>query len=69
MEVFVKKRIGENFYYLGQIEKVLSAKECFNEKGNPLVEYELKLKSEIQKDLFDYLIVEVKKGLNDEEKC
>lgn len=57
LEVFAKKKIGENFYYLGQIEKVLSAKECFSEKGAPLVEYELRLKSEVQKDLFNYLIV------------
>ncbi len=57
LEVFAKKKIGENFYYLGQIEKVLSAKECFSEKGAPLVEYELRLKSEVKKDLFNYLIV------------
>lgn len=55
MEVFVKKSSGESFYYLGQAEKVLKAKECFTEKGIPRVEYEIKLKSEVPKDLFDYL--------------
>lgn len=55
LEIFVKKSSGESFYYLGQIEKVLKAKECFTEKGIPRVEYELKLKNEVPWDLFDYL--------------
>lgn len=55
IEVFVKKSSGESFYYLGQAEKVLKAKECFTEKGIPRVEYEIKLKNEVPKDLFDYL--------------
>lgn len=55
LEIFVKKSSGESFYYLGQIEKVLKAKECFTEKGIPRVEYELKLKNEVPGDLFDYL--------------
>ena len=33
LEIFVKKSSGESFYYLGQAEKVLKAKECFTEKG------------------------------------
>lgn len=57
LEIFVKKSSGESFYYLGQAEKVLKAKECFTEKGVPRVEYELKLKNEVPKDLFDYLMV------------
>ena len=57
LEIFVKKSSGESFYYLGQAEKVLKAKECFTEKGIPRVEYELKLKNEVPKDLFDYLMV------------
>lgn len=57
LEIFVKKSSGESFYYLGQAEKVLKAKECFTEKGIPRVEYELKLKNEIPEDLFDYLQV------------
>ncbi|MDU1910075.1 DEAD/DEAH box helicase [Fusobacterium sp.] len=55
LEIFTKKSSGESFYYLGQIEKVLKAKECFTEKGIPHVEYELKLKNEVPKELFDYL--------------
>ena len=55
LEIFVKKSSGESFYYLGQAEKVLKAKECFTEKGIPRVEYELKLKNEVPEDLFDYL--------------
>lgn len=55
LEIFAKKSSGESFYYLGQIEKVLKAKECFTEKGIPRVEYELKLKNEVPQDLFDYL--------------
>lgn len=57
LEIFVKKSSGESFYYLGQAEKVLKAKECFTEKGIPRVEYELKLKNEVPEDLFDYLQV------------
>lgn len=57
LEVFVKKSSGESFYYLGQAERVLKAKECFTEKGIPRVEYEIKLKNEVPKDLFDYLMV------------
>lgn len=55
LEIFAKKSSGESFYYLGQIEKVLKAKECCTEKGIPRVEYELKLKNEVPQDLFDYL--------------
>ena len=57
LEIFVKKSSGESFYYLGQAEKVLKAKECFTEKEIPRVEYELKLKNEVPEDLFDYLQV------------
>ena len=57
LEIFVKKSSGESFYYLGQADKVLKAKECFTEKGIPRVEYELKLKNEVPEDLFDYLQV------------
>ena len=34
INVFVKKNNGENFYYLGDVEKVLSAKEIRIVKGN-----------------------------------
>ncbi len=55
LEAFAKKKAGETFYYLGQVEKVLNAKEIIGKKGEPLVEYELKLKHEVKKELFDYL--------------
>ena len=34
INVFVKKNNGENFYYLGDVEKVLSAKEIKDSQGN-----------------------------------
>lgn len=55
LEAFAKKKAGETFYYLGQVEKVLNAKEITGKRGEPLVEYELKLKHEVKKELFDYL--------------
>lgn len=54
IEVFLKKKSGENFYYLGEVERVLSAKEVIGKKGEPLVEYELKLKYEIDLELYSY---------------
>ncbi|MGL4210893.1 MAG: DUF3427 domain-containing protein, partial [Cetobacterium somerae] len=38
IEVFLKKKSGENFFYLGEVEKVLSFKESVGKKGEPLVE-------------------------------
>ena len=54
IEVFLKKKSGENFFYLGEVEKVLSSKESVGKKGDPLVEYELKLKYDIDLDLYNY---------------
>ena len=54
IEVFLKKKTGENFFYLGEVEKVLEAKEIIGIKGEPVVEYELKLKYEIEEQLFKY---------------
>ena len=54
IEVFLKKKSGEKFYYLGEVERVLSAKEVIGKKGEPLVEYELKLKYEIDIELYSY---------------
>ena len=54
IEVFLKKKSGENFFYLGEIESVLNAQEKLGKKGEPLVEYELKLKYEIEQNLFNY---------------
>ena len=56
MEIFVKKELGENFYYFGEVEKVLEAEEIVNSDKKPLVKYELLLKNEIKKELFDYMI-------------
>ena len=56
LEVFIKKKLGENFYYLGQVEKVINPKEIINSYGKSVVEYELVLKNEIEENLFKYLI-------------
>lgn len=55
IEVFIKKKLSDNFYYLGKVDKVLKAKECRRETGEPLVEYELKLQDAIEPNLFKYL--------------
>lgn len=54
IEVFLKKKMGENFFYLGEVLRVDEAKEILGKKGEPLVEYNLVLKNEIDEDLFDY---------------
>lgn len=54
IEVFLKKKSGENFFYLGEVDRVLKAKEKLGKKGEPLVEYELKLKNEVEPDLYNY---------------
>ena len=56
LEAFIKKKSGENFYYLGQIKEVQNPKEIINYKGNSVVEYELLLKDEIENTLYDYLL-------------
>lgn len=56
LEVFIKKQLGENFYYLGKVDRVLSAKEIINKSGDQLVEYELLLKNEIENSLYQYII-------------
>lgn len=56
LEIFIKKKLGENFYYLGQVEKVINPKEIINSYGKSVVEYELVLKNEIEEKLFKYLI-------------
>ncbi|MBM6822078.1 DEAD/DEAH box helicase, partial [Fusobacterium mortiferum] len=40
LEVFIKKKSGENFYYIGKVKEVLNPKEIVNYKGNSVVEYE-----------------------------
>lgn len=56
LEVFIKKQLGENFYYLGKVDRVLGAKEIINKSGDQLVEYELLLKNEIENSLYQYII-------------
>lgn len=56
LEAFIKKKSGENFYYLGQVKEVLNPKEIINYKGNQVVEYELLLKDEIENRLYEYLL-------------
>lgn len=54
LHIFLKKKAGDNFYYIGEVEKVLSAKEIKNSDDIPLVEYTLLLKNEIENELFEY---------------
>lgn len=56
LEVFIKKKSGENFYYIGKVKEVLNPKEIVNYKGNSVVEYELLLKDEIEENLYNYLL-------------
>lgn len=59
VQVFIKKQAGDNFYYMGLVGKCLNAVEKTITKGEKiinLVEYELKLKKEIDEDLFNYLV-------------
>ena len=44
----------KTFFYLGEVLRVDEAKEILGKKGEPLVEYNLLLKDEIDEDLFDY---------------
>lgn len=53
--VFVKKSNGENFYYLGEVEKVIDFKEIKDRQNKTMVEYVFKLKQEVKKDLLNYL--------------
>ena len=55
INVFVKKINGENFYYLGDVEKVLSAKEIRDSQGKSMIKYIFKLKKDVKKELLDYL--------------
>ena len=54
INVFVKKNNGENFYYLGDVEKVLSAKEIKDSQEKSMVKYIFKLKKDVKKELLDY---------------
>ncbi len=55
INVFVKKINGENFYYLGDVEKVLSVKEIRDSQGKSMIKYIFKLKKDVKKELLDYL--------------
>lgn len=54
ISVFVKKANGENFYYLGEVDKILDFKEIKDSNNKSMVEYIFKLKQEIKKDLLNY---------------
>lgn len=56
LEAFLKRKTGENFYYIGEIETVLEGKDTINYKGNSVVEYLLLLKDEIENDLYQYVV-------------
>ena len=56
LEAFIKKKSGENFYYIGKVKEVLNPKEIVNYKRNSVVEYELLLKDEIEENLYNYLL-------------
>lgn len=67
IHVFIKKQFGENFYYMGIVDNCISAKEkeivktLINKEGNRikktvnLIEYDFKLKYQIDYILFNYL--------------
>lgn len=54
INVFVKKNDGENFYYLGIVDKVISAKEIKDSHGKSMIKYIFKLKKDVKKELLDY---------------
>ena len=54
INVFVKKNNGESFYYLGEVEKVLSATEIKDSQGKSMVKYIFKLKKDVKAELLDY---------------
>ena len=54
INVFVKKNNGENFYYLGDVEKVLDAYEIKDSQGKSMVKYIFKLKKDVKAELLDY---------------
>lgn len=55
ISVFVKKANGENFYYLGDVDKILNFKEVKDLHNKSMIEYIFKLKHEIKRELFQYL--------------
>lgn len=55
IHVFMKKKISENFYYLGEVDKVINAQEITLDSKETLVSYIFKLKEEIPIVLFNYL--------------
>ena len=55
ISVFIKKINGENFYYLGEVDKIIDFKETKDIHGKNIIEYIFKLKHEVKKDLFNYL--------------
>lgn len=56
IKTFIKKINGENFYYVGDVERVLSAQATKDIHNKPNVKYIFKLKNEIKKELFEYFL-------------
>lgn len=55
LHIFVKKSSGEQFYYLGEVEKVIHFEETKDKNQLPIVAYKLKLKNAIDDELYRYL--------------
>ncbi len=55
LHLFAKKKNGENFYYLGEIEKVIDFEEIKDKQGISVVMYDLKLKNVVDSGLYRYL--------------
>ncbi|MBS9775933.1 MAG: DEAD/DEAH box helicase [Fusobacterium sp.] len=54
IKTFIKKINGENFYYVGEVQEVISAEVSKDIKGKANVKYIFKLKNEIKNELFEY---------------
>lgn len=52
--VFVKKSNGENFYYLGEVDKILNVNETKDINNKSMIEYIFRLKYGLKKDLLNY---------------
>ncbi len=55
LKMFVKRSKSENFYYLGEVHKVIDFTQILNAKGKSIIKYTLELDNELDNDLFKYL--------------
>lgn len=55
IHVFMKKKISEKFYYMGEVKEVKTAEEIVGKKNEILIKYNLELKNEIPNIVFEYL--------------